>query len=136
MHQDFPAPGLSAHLDLKCFCGVLGFLKPTLELHQCLCLLLWEGWELCQLWSQEGTQGGALQQPHFMDGEVKQTGRAAHEFMSPNPRQDSFSQVPLLFKSITWKAMGQGRGILPRALVPCWGNFAQTVPRPVHNPSL
>lgn len=37
----FPAPGLSAYLDLKSFCGVLGFLKPTLELHQSLCLLLW-----------------------------------------------------------------------------------------------
>lgn len=38
----FLAPGPSAHLDLKGFCGVLSLLKLALEHHQCLCLLLQE----------------------------------------------------------------------------------------------
>ena len=123
MAPAFPAPGLSAHLDLKCFCGVLGFLKPALQLHQCLRLLLQERWEPDQLWSRQGRERGHSSRPMSWTGKSCQEGRAE---LAMNPHPPTLCRTPFPRslcspEAVTGKATGQGRHVLLRAWVSLMG---------------
>lgn len=105
-----PAPGPRAHLDSEGFCGVLGLLKPALELHQGLCLLLQEGRGPHEVWSPGG---GGTRERVTLTAPVSRWGRAGQE-----PMQGSFpkSLAPLGADRVgakapnTWGALAGGPG--------------------------